>query len=496
MTADGKDRPPAGTGPTRAGVFAGLGRRRAGWIIAASAAAFVMLGGGAYAFGSALGGSGVPAPVPAVTVSPAPATARAVPSSPAVAQAVRTCTVDTLASDPALGTLQAQVRVAKTGQVLFDRSGSTPHAPASVTKIVTAAAVLSALGPDFHMTTTVVSGPTPGSVILVGGGDSTLTRLPDGVSSYYTGAAHIDDLAQKTVQAMDGTPITTVYVDTSLYGGPAWQPTWNAHTERIVDGSSAPVTALEVDGGRANPQAQSSTRTDDPVTEAANAFIAALDQQGEKVPSVKDAASIEKKAGTGSDVHTLASVQSQPASALLTQALTDSDNTIMETLARQVAIKEGTGNTFSAENAGILKALAKYGIPTTGISLADGSGLSADDAIPPDYLTRLLQQVQSDQNGLGVLSDALPVAGQTGTLGPGYDRFLGQSALAIGHVRAKTGSVDHDYTLAGIIDAQDGTTLTFAIYAYGPHVEAASAHTAIDALTTGFYTCGANLSDQ
>jgi D-alanyl-D-alanine carboxypeptidase/D-alanyl-D-alanine-endopeptidase (penicillin-binding protein 4) len=521
--------------PHQPGLFTALGRRKTGWVIAAASAAFVMLGGGAFAFGSALGASGRPV-APVATSAPPTQTARPVPATPAAAQAVRTCSVSALAKASALGTLQAQVRDTKTGALLFDRGGTTPHAAASVSKLVTGAAVLAALGPDFRLTTTVVSGPEPGSVILVGGGDSTLTRLPDGVQSYYTGAAHLDDLASQTVQAMAGTPITAVYVDTSLYGGPAWQPTWDEHTERIVDGSSAAVTALQVDGGRANPQARASTRTDDPVTQAANAFIAALDRQGEHVPSVQDASTIEQKAaahattsdpgtatppantsklkkpsdrkkaaGPGkdhesghdtSDVRTLATVQSQPVQVLLAQALTDSDNAIMETLTRQVAIKEGAGATFTAENSGVLKALAKYGISTTGLHIADGSGLSTENQVPPDYLTRLLAQVKTGKNGLSVIRDALPIAGQTGTLGPGFTRFTGRSAVAAGHVRAKTGSIHGEYTLAGIIDSDDGTTLTFAIYSYGDGVTEAASRGAIDRLTAGFYTCGGNLSNQ
>ncbi|HEU0257026.1 MAG TPA: D-alanyl-D-alanine carboxypeptidase, partial [Microbacteriaceae bacterium] len=457
----GNETPPGGQQPGD-GIFAALGRRKTGWVIAAASAAFVLLGGGAYAFGSALGGAAAPgAPVATSTAQPAAKTARPVPASPAAAEPVRTCSVQTLADDPALGTLQAQVRDARTGTVLFDRDGDTPHAAASVMKIVTGAAALAALGPDFRLTTTVVAGSTPGSVVLVGGGDSTLTRLPDGIRSYYDGAAHLDDLASQAVEAMGGTPITAVYVDTSLYGGPAWQPTWNAHTERIVDGSSDPVTALQVDGGRANPQAQNSTRTSDPVTQAANAFITALDARGANVPQVADASTIEKtapaapatsaptpapgghEASKGGDGHdaghghgggpmpgtVLATVQSQPVSNLLGQALTDSDNTIMETLTRQVALKEGTGNTFAAENAAVLKALTKYGIATTGLHVADGSGLSVDNRVPPSYLTQLLAQIQAGKNGLGVIAQALPVAGQTGTLGPGYGRFTGRSAV-------------------------------------------------------------------
>src|SRR5208282_3117455 len=61
-----------------------------------------------------------------------------------------------------------------TGQVLLSEQGGRPSTPASTTKIVTAAAALAVLGPDYRFTTRVVHGATSDSVILVGGGDPTL----------------------------------------------------------------------------------------------------------------------------------------------------------------------------------------------------------------------------------------------------------------------------------------------------------------------------------
>ena len=56
------------------------------------------------------------------------------------------------------------------------------------------------------------------------------------------------------------------------------------------------------------------------------------------------------------------------------------------------------------------------------------------------------------------------------------------------------GWIDTGYTLAGVVDAQDGTALTFAVYALGDVSD--SAKTAIDTLVTGVYRCGGALSDS
>ncbi|MCX7520935.1 D-alanyl-D-alanine carboxypeptidase [Microbacterium sp. STN6] len=477
----------------RRGILRSLRDHRQAWLIAAACVAFAVLGSGAVAVGAAVGAPAASATrAPGHSSSPSASAApthtpRPTPATASAAAPIRTCSVDALAQDARLGNLEAQVVNAKTGEVLFDRNGSKPNPTASVMKVVTSAAALAILGPNYRVSTTVVAGPDANSVILVGGGDSTLSRLPTGDEPFYRGAAHLDDLAKQTV-ANHPAPITTVYVDTSLFGAPYWQPTWNEHEERFVDGSSSYVTALQVDGDRADPHAMDSQRGDDPVTVAANAFVAALASEQGAAPAYKG----ESKAAAGAAQ--LAVVQSQPVSSLIKLAVTYSDNTIMEMLTRLVAIKTGSGNTFAAENAGVLKGLAAYGIDTTGVHVADGSGLSDQNAVPPSFLTQLFIKVLNGDKGLGVVYDGLPIAGKTGTLAPGYGRFTGASAVARGAVHAKTGSVDGGFSLAGIINAKDGTALTFAVYAFG-NVNT-SARAAIDALTAGFYTCGNNLSDN
>ena len=100
-------------------------------------------------------------------------------------------------------------------------------------------------------------------------------------------------------------------------------------------------------------------------------------------------------------------------------------------------------------------------------------------------------QVLNRNANLGILYDALPISGQTGTLAT---RFTGANAIARGAVHAKTGWIASAYTLAGVIDAKDGTKLTFAFYAIGN--VSASAMPALDTLTTAVYSCGANLSNN
>jgi D-alanyl-D-alanine carboxypeptidase/D-alanyl-D-alanine-endopeptidase (penicillin-binding protein 4) len=477
-----------------AGVLSAIRRHPRTWIIAGAAAAFVVLGGGSVALGATVGtpasaaapaspsatATPTPTPTPAKTVAKP---VRAVPANAPAASRVRTCSVAGLSQDGRLGNLEAQVVNAKTGQVLFDRNGGKPGPTASVLKTLTSAAALAVLGPDYRVSTTVLKTATPGQLVLVGGGDVTLSRLPSGQASFYTGAPKIQDLADQAKQALGGQPVTSIVVDTSLFGGPVWQPSWDEQEERVVEGSTSYITALQVDGDRDDPTAIESPRSTDPVGRAVQTFQQYL---GTNVPVTAGA--------TPAGAQQIAIVQSQPVTTLIDQAMRVSDNTIMEELARLVAIKTGAGNTFAAENAGVIAGLKPYGIDTTGIHIADGSGLSGDNAVPPSYLTQLFIKVLNRQNGLGVVYDGLPVSGQSGTLASGYNRFTGDNAVARGAVHAKTGWIDNGYTLSGIVDAADGTQLTFAVFALGNVGD--NAKQAIDSLVTGFYRCGDNLSNN
>ncbi len=472
---------PGGTRPKRT--------RLALWVTA-GVVAFALAGWGAVAAGSAVAsGAPAPTPTPTATSTPTPTAdpGRPAPTAEATTAKIRTCMVGAAATDARLGAMQAHVRNSNTGEVLYDRGGQTASRTASVMKVLTAAAALDVLGPDYRATTTVVRGSEPGSVVLVGGGDLTLSATPSGTQTVYPGAAHLDDLAAQVRAAWDADPanppLTKLVLDASFFGGDEWHPTWNP-LER-EQGYMSQITALQVDGDRASPFAETSWRSPDPIGRAGDAFAGALGGIG----------TIER--GTApADAQTLGTVSSPTVAELVNKSLIVSDNSVAEMLARHVAIRTGTGNDFAAIDAGVREGLDAYGIDTDGITVTDGSGLSDDNAVPPAYLTELFRKIEAREQGLGVIRDGLPVAGVQGSLAYG-DRFFGDNAVARGAVWAKTGWIETGYTLSGIIHAQDGTPLTFAIYALGdaPGAIPPSSREAIDTLTTAFFRCGDNLSN-
>jgi D-alanyl-D-alanine carboxypeptidase/D-alanyl-D-alanine-endopeptidase (penicillin-binding protein 4) len=468
------------------GLAALIRKHPTAWLGSALAVVFLLLGTGAIVAGAAIGSGdddGAGATSASSPTAPAPQpeadTGRAVPAALPAATRLRTCSVTGPASDPRLASFTGFVMNASTGDVLFSREGEVPNRTGSVLKVLTASAAVAVLGPDYRLSTRVVEGGNPGTIVLVGGGDPTLSAVG---SSVYAGAPKIADLAATAKAAHDakypGTPITSVVLDAS-YWNPAdkWDPLWK-RTEQTI-GYHSEVTALMVDGDRADPTRITSPRSTDPIARAGAAFAAALG--GNPTVSV----------GTAPGSTVLAEVQSQPLSSLINFMLLTSDNTLAETLARVVSVKSGFGGSAASLQQAIPEALKGYGVAVDSLVIKDGSGLSEANAVPPEYVARLMVKILAGDQNLDVVYNSLPVAGETGSLA---SRFTGANSVARGKVIAKTGWIDTAYTLGGIVKAADGTPLTFAFYAIGDGISD-QAKVALDTLTTSVFQCGDNLSD-
>ncbi len=400
------------------------------------------------------------------------------------------CSVGTLTGDWQVGTLHLDVRDTTTGRELGGVRGDEPAATGSTMKVVTMAAAVAALGPSTTIETKVVAAGTPGTVILVGGGDPTLSRLPSGQSGVYPDAPHLDALAAQVRHAMASDPslagseVTRVQVDASLFSGPAWPDGWSASAR--TSGSVSNITALMVDGDRDDPTREYSKRSDGAVMRAAQAFATEFGPGVSVDPDLVQAPS-------GATV--LGSVHSAPVAELARYTLTHSDDTLAETLGRLVAVKEGAGSTFAAIQRGSTGALAPLGIPTTGLTLADASGLSNVDRVPASYLTTLMVHVARRENGLAPVYDGLAVAGRTGTLAED-GRFQARNQAAAGHIRGKTGTLDDMHGLTGIAEPASGHPIAFTIWAESvrPGTDPGTARNAIDSLAANLYRCGDSIS--
>jgi serine-type D-Ala-D-Ala carboxypeptidase/endopeptidase (penicillin-binding protein 4) len=407
-------------------------------------------------------------------------TASATPS--ATPSDARTCSVSTDAADARLGSFQAVVIDAATDTVLFDRGADKPAATASTMKLLTAGAALNILGPNYRVDTRVYQDPAqPGTIILVGGGDPTLSRTAPGQQSVYRDAPKLSTLAVGVNAKMAGTPITKIVVDGSVFTGPTWDASWERSEQ--TTGYMSEVTGLQVDGDRQNPAAETSPRTTTPVLNAGKYFKKALGA------AAANATIVEGKA-PGAAVE-IAKVSSQPISVWIKHMLQVSDNTEAEALARLVSLDLGYDGSFSSLNIAIKKGLANTQLDSTGLVIKDGSGLSALNAVPPTFLAKFSKLVMTGFADFSVIRDGLPVSGESGSLSA---RFKGDLKDAVGQVHAKTGWIKNGYTLAGYITARDKSNLLFAIYALGAVKD--DAKDAIDKLATDFFRCGAQLSNN
>ncbi len=360
-----------------------------------------------------------------------------------------------------LGQFQGLVVDPATNTTLWESAGvDTPQIPGSTLKLLTGAAVLTTLDPASRLTTTVVQGTQPGDIVLIGGGDPTLSAATAAQPTIYTGAPTVAQLAAQIKAS--GVEVKRILTDTNLWGGDPTAPGWSipgdiSGTPADSHGYVTNMEPLMVDGDRQDPSNVDSIRTGTPDLTAGKALARAL---GNPNLDVKTGQTAPK--GT----KTLAQVQSQPVSILLTQTLINSDNVLAEALGRAVAMKRGAAPSFPGVVAAITQALGDLKLDTSKLQIVDASGLSPQDVVPLPLIAKVISMALSGKvKNLQLLLSGMPVAGVSGTLS---DRFTdSKSKFAAGWVRAKTGSVNVTYALAGYVLDVDGRVLVFAFNSNG-----------------------------
>ena len=390
--------------------------------------------------------------------------AKSAPTGPALGDVL-----DPLLGNSALGTRHSAAVVdVTTGERLYGQGADDPLTPASTTKIATAVAALSALGADHSLTTRTALEPGTKELVLVGGGDPTLTAHKDP-----QGWASLRTLAADTAAALKkrGMNAVTLSYDTTLYAGSELHPIG-------VNDNLAPVSALTTDEGRTDDSTSGpAPRVTDPAPATARLFAGLLADHGIQATSPGPSRATSR-AGT------LATVSSPPLSDLVERMLTNSDNDIAEALARQTAVATGRRADFAGGAAAIADRLKKLGVPLKGAAFHDGSGLNRDDRLTADLLTTLLVKAGATAHPeLRPVLTGLPVAGFTGTLTTRY------TDGAAGVVRAKTGTLTGVNALAGTVVDQDGRLLAFAFLTDNT-TSPEEAQSALDRTATVLAGCG------
>jgi D-alanyl-D-alanine carboxypeptidase len=125
-----------------------------------------------------------------------------------------------------------------------------------------------------------------------------------------------------------------------------------------------------------------------------------------------------------------------------------SDNVLADRLARAAAKRMGFTGDESGIQSAFEKTLSSLEVPTTGLQIFDGNGLSHENRVSPRTIATLLVKIKDNPEFKPII-EGLPTAGETGTL---KNRFIKDAPTAVGLVQAKTGWINNSVSLAGYVD--------------------------------------------
>ncbi len=365
--------------------------------------------------------------------------------------------------------------------------------PASLMKVVTAAAALEVFRPDEVFTTRVVAdseatatisnGVLQGDLYLIGQGDPVLST-PRYISRYPEPVAHTDitELADQVFASLSARGV--VRIEGGLVGDELWfpdkqrdytderssgddDPIWK--TSFVTANDVGPLSALLLNSGYSSYSGSLSSagrrqhiRAEDPARHAASVFDDLLEAKGMVIT--------QRPRSGAAPVPNLRSilgaVDSPPVSKILARMLTRSDNTIAEMMFRQIGRRTAGSDRASAAG-GVHEILReRLGPLADGLVIADGSGLSYSNRLTCAALVELLRT-----SGPGSpLVEGLAIAGETGSLRNCHPIRTGGNDAGLNTVKAKTGTLNHVTALAGSAVASNGETIAFAVIANGPNL--------------------------
>jgi D-alanyl-D-alanine carboxypeptidase/D-alanyl-D-alanine-endopeptidase (penicillin-binding protein 4) len=403
-------------------------------------------------------------------------------------------------------------------EILYEKNAQKLYVPASNNKILTSAAALVCLGPDYRFKTRVLTdGPVLGGVmtgdlIVLGFGDpssSSRIQSKDPFLPFKDWAAR---LKQQGIHAISGDIIGDggSFEETEHGQGWAW--------DDLTEGFAAPVSALQfnenlieveikpgmkagslasiktapladylsldsrvVTGAETDPPRMDVRRggaseavvirgalplrsrplyrlvaVQSPVRYYLSALKYILSEEGIDVSKceIRDTRGFRSSASS-----LLWTYTSPPLSELLPPILKLSLNLSSETLARVLGLELRGEGTFSGGKDVVEDALARMGINKESYSYADGSGLSRLNLVSADTLIQILKFMHQQQY-FNEFYNALSIAGVDGTLA-----FRMKKTRAGNNVHAKTGSFANVSALSGYVQTADGEMLAFSILA-------------------------------
>ncbi len=409
------------------------------------------------------------------------------PAQPASAAA--TCSAKSQLANPLLGKFYGYVVDTATGKVLLDIRGKQQTPSASVLKLLTAASALYFLSEDYRAETRiyqVASDPT--TIYFVGGGDHTLSAyMPPSYTTYKNPPRLAKMAAQVLAKLGAEGKIKKIVFDTSFFDDNGFNRFW-LPTDR-TNGYVSHISALMADADRLSSDLTkanySSRRSEDP---AKNAGILLRNALGAQAKNAKIVKGIKPE-----EASLLAAARSQRLAVWIEHAMHISDNTETEIIARHIQKMLVVPTTFQSVQPVTELMLGAFGIDSKGLVMRDASGLAQSNRVTPKIIAQLLSESAHPDSSIQALPSLLPTPSSYGTL---TGRFRGDNAVVRKAVSAKSGYIPGLSSLAGLVNAKDGSKLAFAFFArtHGELKISYGTKTAIDSLVARAYTCGAKLT--
>lgn len=358
------------------------------------------------------------------------------------------------------------VQVTVAGRAVASTNPQLGVVPASNQKMLTTFAALAVFGPDHVFTTTVATAQTPtdgvvaGDLYLIGGGDpflsteSWISQYDEREGRYHSRLEDLaDSVAAQGITTIEGAVLgDESYFDTVRYG-----PWPQRHLESRQSG---PLSALGVNEGFVSwpstfqQTARPRVPSEQPARSAAATFTELLRARGITVVGEPGDATAPVERSV------IATLDSVPLSDIATHVNSFSNNYGAEMLVKHLGRSRAGIGSLDAGVQVIHDVLSMSGIDTTGLVVADGSGLSEDNRLTCQILTDLMITAQPHS----VFADSLSIAGERGSIA---GRFA--ESPAAGYVYAKTGTLNNSAALSGYVypPHDDTLWLSFSYVANG-----------------------------
>jgi serine-type D-Ala-D-Ala carboxypeptidase/endopeptidase (penicillin-binding protein 4) len=156
---------------------------------------------------------------------------------------------------------------------------------------------------------------------------------------------------------------------------------------------------------------------------------------------------------------TLHVVQSQPLSQIVQEANQESINLWCEAMLKAIAAKDSRYGSAESGVAAVRSFWASRGVATGGgWHQIDGSGLSPQNAVSAANFVGVLKAVAADNSIFPSFYASLPRAGESGTMSG-----MLKKTVAVGRLRAKSGTLTRVKCYSGYITKRDGQMAVFSI---------------------------------